>query len=398
MGMTIIDPARIDAFLGRGIEHVFPNLDFVRAKMLRGERLTMYHGIDPTGPTLHLGHVITLRKLREFQQLGHQVILLIGDMTAMIGDPTDKADARKQLTHKEVLANAKLYKKQASTFLSFSGRNKAVLKYNSKWLKKMRFTDVLELASKVTVEQMIKRDMFARRTEEGKPIFIHEFMYPLMQGYDSVAMDVDGEIGGNDQTFNMLIGRDLIKSMKSKEKFVISLRLLTDSSGKKMGKTENNAVFLNQSANEMFGKVMSWPDGMIIPGFELLTDMPVAQISAANPREDKARLAQEITAMIHGKEAAAEARIHFENTFKKREIPTDTKEVSVLSGAPLVDVLLAEGLVASKGEFRRLIEGKGVNEVAVDGIETLIDSAEYKITKNISVRIGKRRFLKVLVR
>ncbi|MDD5318387.1 MAG: tyrosine--tRNA ligase, partial [Candidatus Pacebacteria bacterium] len=198
----------IQELLTRGVEHIFPNPAFLEEKLKKGEKITIYLGIDPTGPTLHLGHVIILKKLRDFQRLGHKVILLIGDFTAQIGDPTDKMATRKKLSAKEVLNNCKVYKTQASRFLDFSGRNKAELRFNSSWLKKMNFADVLELASHMTVEQMLKRDMFEKRNSEGKPIFIHEFLYPLLQGYDSVALGVDAEIGGNDQTFNMLVGRD----------------------------------------------------------------------------------------------------------------------------------------------------------------------------------------------
>jgi tyrosyl-tRNA synthetase len=335
---VITDEKKIDELLSRGVENIFPNKEFLKAKLMRGERVTLYLGIDPTGPTLHMGHVIPLKKLAEFQKLGHQIILLIGDFTAMIGDPTDKAAVRKQLTHEQVLENCKEYQKQASTIISFSGSNKALFKFNSTWLSKMNFADVLSLASNMTVDQMLKRDMFDRRTQEGKPIYIHEFMYPLMQGYDSIAMDVDGEIGGNDQTFNMLTGRDLMKSLKNKEKFVIASKLLTDSSGKKMGKTEGNMVSLDQTPEDIFGRVMSWTDELIIPGFEIITDIPLDEIegmkqalaSGANPRDLKVRLAEEVVALVHGKAIAEKARQSFENTFKKGEVPEDVMEICIL--------------------------------------------------------------------
>lgn len=399
---TVTDPAKIDEFLSRGIEMAYPNKDFIRAKMLRGERLSMYLGIDPTGPTLHLGHAIALKKMADFQALGHQAILLIGDFTATIGDPTDKMAARKVLTRKEVLANAKFYKKQASTFLKFSGANKAQLKYNSKWLSKMKFADVLNLASKVTVDQMLKRDMFEKRMSENKPLYMHEIMYPLLQGYDSVAMNVDGEMGGNDQTFNMLMGRDLSKIILNKEKFVMSVKLLVDPTGKKMGKTEGNMVSLDQSAPEMFGKVLSWTDGLILPAFELCTNVSMAEIAeikksleiGANPKDLKVRLAKEIVTLYHGKAAADDAEKNFNNTFKKGELPENVKEVSVSKGAALADVLLAEKFVESKGELRRLIEGKAVSEIESGEI---ISDFNYKIERGMSLRIGKKRFIKISV-
>src|SRR3989344_1128035 len=234
---TETDEGAIQTLLSRGVEKIFPSAEVLGARLLRGERVSLYLGIDPTGPTLHLGHAIVLKKLRDFQKMGHAVTLLIGDFTAMIGDPTGKSAARKQLTRQEVIANARLYKKQASRFIAFQGKNKATLTYNSRWLSRMRFTDVLKLAAHMTVEQMQKRDMFVERAKKGNPVFIHEFLYPLMQGYDSVALGVDGEIGGNDQTFNMLTGRHLAQAMTQKDKFVVSMKLLTDTAGAKMGKT-----------------------------------------------------------------------------------------------------------------------------------------------------------------
>lgn len=393
---------KIEQFLTRGVENIYPNKDFLRARLTEGKRLSMYLGIDPTGPTLHLGSAVILKKLKEFQDLGHEAILLIGDFTGMIGDPTDKADARKPLTRKEVLKNAKLYKKQASAFLNFKGKNKARILYNSSWLSKMKFAEVLDLASKMTVSQMLERDMFQKRISEGRPVFIHEFMYPLLQGYDSVKMNVDGEIGGNDQTFNMLTGRNLMKTILNKEKFVMTVKLLTDTSGKKMGKTEGNMVSLDQSAEEMFGKVMSWSDGLIIPAFELCTMVSTTEIEGfkkslaegANPRDLKVRLAKEIITIYHGAKAADAAEQNFINTFKKGELPDDVKEVSVPLDTMLVDILVKEGVVASKGEFRRLLEGRAVSEV---GKDTLIEDASYKISRDISLRIGKKRFIKIAI-
>lgn len=399
----VTDDAKIEEVLTRGVENIFPNKEFLKSKLMKGERMTFYYGIDPTGPTLHIGHLIPLRTFAELQKMGHQIIFLIGDFTAMIGDPTDKAAARKTLTREQVLENCKEYQKQASPFISFSGPNKALLKFNSEWLAKMNFEKVLELASLVTVDQMLKRDMFQKRTEENKPIYIHEFMYPLMQGYDSVAMDVDGEIGGNDQTFNMLVGRDLIKTLKNKEKFVIATKLLTDSSGKKMGKSEGNMVSLNQTPEDMFGKIMSWSDGLIVPAFEIATSISLSEIESiksalaagANPKEFKIKLAREIVTMIHGADAAEKAHQTFENTFKKGEVPEDIKESAAEKGTVLMDIVVKEGLVASKGEYRRLLEGKAVSEM---GTDTVIEDPNFKVEKDMTLRIGKKRFLKVVIK
>ena len=397
------DPRKVDEFISKGLENIFPSKDFLRAQMLSGERLTIYLGIDPTGPTLHMGHAIPLKKLREFQKLGHQVIMLIGDFTAMIGDPTDKKAVRKQLTRKEVLSNCKLYKKQASTFLNFSGSNKALLKFNSKWLAKMNLEKVLSLASKMTVDQMIKRDMFAQRVEENKPIYLHEFFYPLLQGYDSVAMAVDGEIGGNDQMFNMLTGRDLIKEISGKNKFVITTKLLVDNTGKKMGKTEGNMVSMLDDAFEKFGKIMSWTDGMISLGFELCTDVSLAEVKKieeeissgrVNPRDLKARLAKEIVTIYHGADLANKAEQSFIDTFKKGGIPDDAPEKVIQKGSFLVEVLLESGLITSKTEFRRLIDEGAISNVES---EIKITDYNYKIENSVDIKVGKKRFIKLKI-
>lgn len=392
---------KINDILDRGIENIFPNKEFLKSKMMKGEKLSLYLGIDPTGETLHLGHIIPLKKMAKFQKMGHQIILMMGDFTAMIGDPTDKTATRKKLSREEVLNNLKEYKKQASKFISFDGENPALFKYNSEWLAKMTFSDVLELTSLMTVDQMLKRDMFAKRIEEEKPIYIHEFLYPLMQGYDSVAMDVDGEIGGNDQTFNMLTGRDLMKIIKNKEKFVIATKILADSSGKKMGKTEGNMVAMNQSPEDMYGKVMSWSDEMIVPSFEIVTDLSLREIkemetflkNGANPKEIKMRLAKEIVKMCYSEKEAEDAKNNFDKTFSQGGIPDDVLTINVANNVPMVDILLAENIVESKSEWRRLIESGAVTEMSSE--EKIYD---HNIkTKNGVYKIGKRRFVKIII-
>jgi tyrosyl-tRNA synthetase len=397
-----IDDKKIDNFLSRGVENIYPNRDFVYNVLKGAKPLTIYLGIDPTGPTLHFGHAIILKKLRELQDLGHNIILLIGDFTATIGDPTDKLAARKQLKHKEVLENAKLYKKQASIFLRFKGRNKAKIKYNSKWFSKMRFEDILDLASKMTVEKMLKRDMFDRRIKEGKPIYIHEFLYPLMQGYDSVAMCVDGEIGGNDQTFNMLTGRMLMKQIKNKEKFVIAVKLLEDKEGKKMGKTEGNMIAFTDLPSEMYGKIMSWTDGMILSGFELCTYVPNEEIekisknlknNTVNPRDVKMRLAKEIVTIFYGEKKAQDAEQDFIKAFQKKRLPSDIKEISAIKGEKLMSVLLNSSFVKSKTDFRRLIKEGAIKLEGGNKIE----DEHYEIKQSVVLKIGKKRFVKIKI-
>jgi tyrosyl-tRNA synthetase len=392
------DSAQIAAFLDRAVENVYPNRGTVAKVLETGKRLRIYLGIDPTGPSLHLGHAIALRKLAELQKLGHEVIMLIGDFTAMIGDPTDKSATRQQLTRKEVLANCKMYQKQASHIISFTGKNAAKLMFNSKWLAKMSFADVMELATHFTVQQLSERDMFEKRMDEGKPVFFHEFMYPLMQGYDSVAMDVDMEIGGNDQTFNMLAGRTLMREMKKKEKFVLTCKLLTDPTGKKMGKSEGNMITLSDSADDMYGKVMSWTDGMIAAGFELCTDVPMEDIkemeqkmkAGANPMMFKRRLAKEVVAAFVSPKAAADAEAHFSSVHQKGEKPEDMIEVSWTKGMTIVDALVESHVVSSKTDARRQIEQGGVkvnDAIVKDGTVT--------VKKGDVIQKGKRFFLQL---
>lgn len=395
------DEAKIETFLNRGVENVYPNKEDVNKKLLSGKKLKVYLGIDPTGPTLHIGHAIPLRKLKLLQDLGHEIILLIGDFTAMIGDPSDKTAVRKQLSRKEVLENCKNYKKQAEKIISFSGTNPAKFVFNSKWLAKMNFSDVLKLASRVTVDQMLKRDMFEKRIEENKPIFIHEFMYPLMQGYDSIAMDVDGEIGGNDQTFNMLMGRELSREVNNKNKFVITTKLLADPNGKKMGKTEGNMITLEDSPSNMFGKVMSWTDGMIVAGFELCTDVSLEEIekvkkdleNGVNPRDIKIKLAKEVVEIFCGKSFGVKAEQDFINTFSKGGIPENVEEIKVLKDEKMADVLLRAGTVESKSEWRRLVLQGGVSNAETD---EKIESPD-EIVKNITLKVGKKRFVRLAV-
>ncbi len=396
------DPKKIEEFLTRGVENVYPNKEFIRKQLLSGKKLKMYMGVDPTGPTLHLGHMIPMKKLAEFQALGHEAILLIGDFTAMIGDPTDKKAVRKKLTRKQVMQNCRLYKKQASAVLKFGLFDGAKLKFNSNWLAKLSFADILELSSNLTYAQNIKRSMFQERIKEDKDIYLNEFMYPLMQGYDSVAMDVDGEVGGNDQMFNMLVGRDLMKKLKDKEKFVITTKILEDQTGKKMGKTEGNMVALSDSSDEMFGKVMSWTDGMMIPAFEICTNVSSEDIekykkeleSGVNPRDIKAILAKEIVKVYYGVEKADKAEKNFVETFKKGGLPENLEEIKSEKGKFLSEVLVASKIVASKSEFRRLILENAVSE-AVSGEK--ITDPNYKIEKEITLKVGKKRFVKITI-
>lgn len=335
--------------LTRGVEEILPGKDKLASQMESGS-ITLYQGFDPTGPSLHIGHFIGIRKLAQFQKLGHKVIFLIGDFTAMIGDPTDKAAARTVLTKEHVLENLKDYKKQVSKVIDFEGENKAEVKFNSEWLSKLSLKEIIELSANFTVQQMIERDMFDVRMKDGKPIYLHEFLYPLMVGYDSKVMQVDLEIGGSDQLFNMLAGRTLQK-LDGKDKCVLTMKLLTDKDGKKMGKTEGNAIFLSDSANEIYAKIMSWPDDFIKSGVDLLTDIDASDLHGKSEMDAKKMLALDVVSQICGEEAGKEANEHFEKTFQDKKPDFSSHFIQRENLAALV----AEAKGVSVSEAKRLI-------------------------------------------
>ncbi|KKS77634.1 MAG: hypothetical protein UV74_C0013G0176 [Candidatus Woesebacteria bacterium GW2011_GWB1_43_14] len=373
----------IDSVLTRGVEQILPNKNALTSLMEK-RKITLYQGFDPTKPSLHIGNLIGIRKLAQFQKLGHKVIFLIGDFTAMIGDPTDKKATRRQLSKKQIEENLAGYKGQIEKVLKLEGSNPAEIKYNSEWLSKMNFKETLGLASNFTVQQMLERDFFQERLKNEKPIFLHEFLYPLMQGYDSVVLDVDLEIGGNDQLFNMMTGRTLMRSLKKKDKFVLTTKLLTDPQGTKMGKTEGNTINLTDNSSDMFSKVMSLPDTFIKLGFELLTDANLASIDK-NPLLAKKQLAFEVVLQIHGEKNANEARDNFSQTFQKKAPRYD----KVVEHAPtLVEIVSKVSRSASKA--KRMIK-----EGAVDVDEATISDPKYQIKGGERIKIGKKTFIKV---
>jgi tyrosyl-tRNA synthetase len=404
MAKVITEKNRVEDVLTRGVENIFPNREGLEKALLSGKRLKLYCGFDPSAPSLHIGNAVQINKLAQFQALGHEVIFLIGDFTGMIGDPTDKSAVRKKLTREEVTKNSLSYKKQAGAYLDFSGANPAKVLKNSQWSDKITFKDLIEISSNFTVQQMIQRDMFQERIKAEKPIFLHEFLYPLAQGYDSVAMDVDLEIGGNDQMFNMLCGRDLMKAIKNKEKFVLTMQLLADDQGKKMGKSEGNAVFLDQTPENIYGAVMSWPDGVIAAGFELATKVPMAEVEEVkkklkngqtNPRDLKMKLAFEMAKLVHGEAKAKKAQDNFIKTVQKKEIPDDIKNYELrIKNYELVDLLIKLNLASSKSEARRLIEQGGIK---IDGKVIKDTKTEINIKKEgVLVQRGKRQFVRVI--
>jgi tyrosyl-tRNA synthetase len=404
MKKVIIDEKKIDELLTRGVEMIYPDKKSFKELLMSGKRIRLYCGYDPSAASLHIGHAISINKMAQFQELGHEVIFLIGDFTGMIGDPTDKSAARKKLTREEVVENSKFYQKQASAYLDFKGDNPAKVLYNSKWSDKLNFKDLIEVASNFTVQQMIQRDMFQKRLKEERPIYLHEFLYPLAQGYDSVAMDVDLEIGGNDQMFNMMAGRDLMKAMGMRNKYVMTLKLLADDKGKKMGKSEGNAVFLDQAPENMYGVIMSWPDGVLGVAFELCTKMTLEEIKKiknklkdknTNPRDFKMLLAYEVTRLNHGKDKADKAQEHFIKTVQKKEVPSQVKSKKLkVKSINILELLLELEMVSSKGEARRLIKQKGIK---LNGEVVENEDVEVKLNKEAKLlQRGKRNFIKVI--
>ncbi len=392
---------KVDEILERGVLVEFlPTKKEFREKLLSGENLRFYIGADPTAKALHLGHAQNLMILEDFRKLGHEVIFLIGDFTGMIGDPTDKGAARVRQTREGVEENFKNWLEQTKNILSFDDKDNPVkVKYNSEWLSELNFEQVIDIASNFTVQQMLERDMFENRMKEGKPIHLHEFLYPLMQGYDSVEMDVDVELCGTDQIFNALAGRTLMQKLKNKDKFVISAKLIADDkTGMLMSKSNGTGIFLDLDSNDLFGAIMSQPDGMIHPLLLGCTRIVLDEIKELmkleNPRDAKVRLAHEIVKIYHGEEKAQEAEEYFVNTFSKKEIPEEVREVKARGDINLIDFLVLANVATSKGDARRKIEQGGVSidgEKITDPNKVLDISFSGKI-----IKVGKKDFVKIV--
>ncbi|MDO8574035.1 MAG: tyrosine--tRNA ligase [bacterium] len=318
----------IKELLERSVDKIYPSKEALEKLLGSGKRIRLYNGVDATGEHLHLGHLTNFLVLKRFRDLGHEVIFLIGDFTSRVGDPTDKLAVRKPLSEAEIRKNFKTFKVQAGKIVKFSGKNAAKVMFNSKWHKRMKFEDLLKLAGNFTVQQMIKRDMFQKRLSESKDINLVEFLYPLMQGYDSVALDVDLEVGGTDQTFNMLRGRDLMKAYRHKEKFVLTTKLLENpKTGKKlMNKSEGGLINLDDDPNDIFGKVMALPDEAILPVAEFSTEMPMDQVKSLfkmKPRDAKVKVAHFVVQTIYDSRAAKTAEERFDKLFSKKDINAD---------------------------------------------------------------------------
>jgi len=400
------DENLIDKILSRSVAEILPSRDVLKKKLMEGVRLRFYIGADATGPELHLGHATNFILLEKIRQLGHEVIILFGDFTAMIGDPTDKGAVRQKLSQDQVKENIQSWKKQVEKVISFSDKtNPAIIKQNSTWLSQLKFNDIVTIASHFTVQHMIERDMFDRRLKENKPVYLHEFLYPLMQGYDSVVMDVDVEVGGTDQTFNMLAGRTLQKRFNNKEKFVITTNLLEDpNTGKKlMSKSEGGYIALNDSPSEMYGKTMALPDEVIVSMFTdttYVSNIDIQQIkkdleNGNNPRDIKMRLAREIVTIYHGEDEAEKAENGFVETFRNKGVPEDTVAITVTKGVTLKEVgkkVVVENIVSSNTDFNRLLRDEAISNA--DTGEKITDS-DYIFETDTTLKIGKKRFVNI---
>lgn len=374
----------------------------LKSRLQKKQKLRIKLGVDPTAPDIHLGFTVVLRKLRQFQDMGHQAVLIIGDYTAMLGDPSGRTATRPQLTHEEVMKNAQTYQKQ---FFKILDKEKTEIHFNGDWFSKLPFSEVIKLAARTTVARMLEHDYFANRYEKGSPIGLHEFIYPLMQAYDSLQVRADVELGATDQIFNVLMGRDLQKESGQIPQVGIFMPILQGLDGKmKMSKSLGNYIGIDESPGEMFGKMMSIPDGLMKNYFELLTDFPLDELkklidSGTNPRDIKKRLGKIIVGQYHGENAAIEAEKEFEKIFQRRENPSDVEiykvpEDQLKDGKIwLVKLLTESGLVKSKTEAQRLIKQGAIE---IDGKK--ITAPDYDVpvsAQGVMLKAGKRNFRKI---
>ncbi|MDQ6998629.1 MAG: tyrosine--tRNA ligase [Mariprofundus sp.] len=384
--------------LSRGALEILP-AGSLEAKLKLAEKegraLRVKAGFDPTAPDLHLGHTVLLEKLRQFQQCGHQVVFLIGDFTGTIGDPTGKNETRPPLTPEEVLVNAESYKEQVFKILD---AEKTEVRFNSEWLGKLSAADLIRIAAKATVARMLERDDFEKRYKGGQSIAIHEFLYPLVQGYDSVALDADVELGGNDQKFNLLMGRQLQGAYEKPQQVILTMPLLEGLDGiNKMSKSLNNYVGVAESAKDQFGKLMSASDDLMLKYYELLTDRDLNEVKAMHPMEAKKALAALIVDRFHGEGAGAAARTGFEAQFTKKEIPDDVPEMTLSSedGALwIIKALSQSGLTASNGEGMRMVKQ---NALSIDGVKVTDKDYQLQVGGPYLIKLGKRKFLNLSI-
>lgn len=387
-----MDSTKQIEFLSRGTSELISSEELL-TKLKRGKPLRVKAGFDPTISDLHLGHTVVMQKLRQFQDLGHEVIFLIGDYTAQIGDPSGQVKTRPVLTEKQVTQNAKTYLNQAFKILD---KKKTTVRRNSEWLKKMKPMELIQLTGRYNVARMEERDDFRKRLESGSQITIQEFIYPLLQGYDSVALKADVELGGSDQKFNLAVARDIQRAYGHEPEVILTLPLLVGTDGqKKMSKSYGNYIGITESPKEIFGKLMSLTDEGMWHYYELLTLENLEVVKQKHPKEAKIDLARQIVARFHSEKEAKEAALEFEKVFAKRECPSDIEEYIVSPGSqdiPLIDILSASGLTSSKSEARRMIRQ---NAVRVNEERVLDGEMKLSHTREHLLQVGKRRFLKV---
>ncbi|MFH1509592.1 MAG: tyrosine--tRNA ligase [Candidatus Nealsonbacteria bacterium] len=388
---------KIDKALTKRVEQILPDKIGLK-NLMQKRKIRVYLGIDPTGRRLHLGHVIPLKKLQDFADLGHEVILVVGTGTVLAGDPSQRDAARPKILEKEIKENIKNWKKQVGNILNFS---KVKIKYNGDWLLKLRLKEVIDIASNISASRLFQRDMFKKRLEAGNVVWMHEVLYPILQGYDSVFMDIDLEIGGSDQVFNMLVGRELQQKMRKKEKFVLTCPMILGTDGKTMSKSSGNCIWIDDSPKEKFGKVMSISDKLIIPYLETLTDLDSEKVkqykedldsNKLNPKDVKKELAFEIVKTYNSLKEAKIAKEEFEKIFEEKKLPSIIKEFTLSGKINILDLLIKTELTSSKSEAKRLVVQKGVriNEVIWDDWKKDVD-----VKKGMVISVGKRNFAKI---
>lgn len=386
---------KIEELLTRGVANIIPSKEVLRKALKGNKKLNIYLGIDPTSTKIHLGHTVPLRKLKAFAELGHNVTFLIGDFTALIGDTSDKESERPALTQEEINENFKTYKKQAEKILDFS---KVKVRHNSEWLRKLNFEEILKLTQSFSVGDFVGRELVKKRLTDNKRVGLHEFLYPVMQGYDSFMLDTDLQIGGTDQTFNMQSGRTLIKDRLKKESFVLTTPILEGTDGRKMSKSWGNAIWLDDDPNDMFAKVMAINDDLIVPYYTLATNVSLEEIEeikkdvSKRPLANKRELAFTITYELCGEKKAKQAKENFDRTVRNKELPTDIEIKQITKGVSAIDVLISANFVDSKSEAKRLIEQGGVSLN-----DKKITSTESEILDGL-LKVGKRRIIKIVVK
>lgn len=391
----------IEDILTRGVENIIPNTEKLRAVLNSGKKLNVYLGIDPTATNIHIGHAVPLRKLQALAEMGHHVTFLIGDFTALIGDTSDKDTERPVLTSEQIQQNFETYKKQAEKILDFS---KVTVRFNSEWLQKLSFAEIVKLTQHFSAGEFVGRELIKKRLADGKKVGLHELLYPVMQGYDSYFLDTDIQLGGTDQTFNMQAGRVLQRDLRDKESFVLANGFLEGTDGRKMSKSWGNAIWLTDEPDDMYGKVMSLKDELIIGYFTLSTNLAMNEIaeieqqltSGANPINMKKKLAHQIVTELHSAEAAAKAQANFEKTVQQKELPDEMESIRISEKGQLrlLDLLKLCAPTETSSNLRRLVEQGGVELLPASERPTDINT-EVDVSKIEVVKIGKRRYFKL---